>query len=211
MRWKCCLMLKLGLVPGYQKVRVVGVDCGASFFLFKMILVSRRSARSFCIVHSASSRSVWYVLFTLVWWIQGVTPATLTALGVVSTTVYGSFQCGAKESCFQSLTHTWSPGTNSWICSPRGNDIHSWTNLVTWFITLPHFSILCEIPSPSYMANLPTPVLLWEGVFHRQFHKENNHGNMRSFLIWARPPEVSPSMNPQSLWSILKVYLLGFG
>ena len=37
------------------------------------------------------------------WWIQGVTPATLTAVGLVRATVYGPFQCGAKESCFQSL------------------------------------------------------------------------------------------------------------
>ena len=28
----------------------------------------------------------------------------LTAVGLVSTTVYGPFQCGAKESCLQSLT-----------------------------------------------------------------------------------------------------------
>ena len=47
---------------------------------------------------------MWYVLSTLMRWIQGVTPETLTAIGVVRTTVYGSFQCGAKESCFQSLT-----------------------------------------------------------------------------------------------------------
>ena len=34
----------------------------------------------------------------------GVTPAALTEVGLVRTTVYGPFQCGAKESCFQSLT-----------------------------------------------------------------------------------------------------------
>ena len=44
------------------------------------------------------------MLFTLTWWIQGVTPATLTAVGLVRTTVYGPFQSRAKESCFQSLT-----------------------------------------------------------------------------------------------------------
>ena len=32
-----------------------------------------------------------------------MTPATLTAVGLVRT-AYGPFQCGAKESCFQSLT-----------------------------------------------------------------------------------------------------------
>ena len=28
----------------------------------------------------------------------------LTAVGLVITTVYGPFQCGAKEPCFQSMT-----------------------------------------------------------------------------------------------------------
>ena len=49
-------------------------------------------------------RVSWYALFTLMWWIQGVTSATLTAVGLVRATVYGPFQCGAKESCFPSLT-----------------------------------------------------------------------------------------------------------
>ena len=71
-----------------------------------------------------------------------------TAVGTVRTTVYRPFQCGAKELCFQSLTHTWSPGTNSWICSPRGNGTLSCTSLVTWFITLPSCYICCEISSP---------------------------------------------------------------
>ena len=33
-----------------------------------------------------------------------MTPATLTAIELVRTTVYGPFQCRAKELCFQSLT-----------------------------------------------------------------------------------------------------------
>ena len=49
-------------------------------------------------------RVSWFALFTLMWRIQGVTPATLTAVGLLRTTVYGPFQYGAKESCFQSLT-----------------------------------------------------------------------------------------------------------
>ena len=94
-----------------------------------------------------SSGSGWYALFTLTWGIRGVTPATLTAVGVVRTTVYGPFQRGAKESCLQSLTHTWSPGTNLWICSPKGNSTLFCINLVTQFITLPS-SICCEILFP---------------------------------------------------------------
>ena len=65
---------------------------------------------------------------------------------------------------------------------PKG-ERHLFLNTITWFITLPNCSILRDIPFLSYVVNLPTPVLLWEGVFHRQFHKENNHGNTGSFLI----------------------------
>ena len=57
-----------------------------------------------CGVHLVFSRSAWYALFSLIWWIQGVTPANLTGLGLVRTTAYVPFQCGAKESCFQCLT-----------------------------------------------------------------------------------------------------------
>ena len=46
---------------------------------------------------------------------------------------------------FPVLDHTWSPGTNLWICSPRGSSTLSCTNLVIWFITLPNCSICCEI------------------------------------------------------------------
>ena len=49
---------------------------------------------------------------------------------------------------FPVFDHTWSLGTNSWICSLRGNGTLSYTNLVTWFITLPSCSICCEISSP---------------------------------------------------------------
>ena len=58
-----------------------------------MILVSWGSEGSLCTVHSASSGSAWYALFSLMWRIQGVTPASLTAVGLVRTTVYGPFQC----------------------------------------------------------------------------------------------------------------------
>ena len=40
------------------------------------------------------------------------------------------------------------PGTDSWICPPRGNGTLSYTNLVTCFITLSSCSICCEISSP---------------------------------------------------------------
>ena len=113
------------------------------------ILVSRGPVGSFCVVQSASSGSTWYALFILVWWMQGVTHATLTIVCVVRITVYGPFQCGAKESCFQSLTHTWSPDTNSWICSPRGTGTLSCTNLsyLIYYLTQ-LFHLLWNLISP---------------------------------------------------------------
>ena len=110
MRWKHCLELKQKLNSKSQWWgQAAGVDFVASswrgssriffsFFFLRMILVSQWLVGSLCTVHSAFSGSVWYVPFILMWWIQGVTPATLTTVkGVVGTTVYGPFQCGAKE------------------------------------------------------------------------------------------------------------------
>ena len=66
-------------------------------------------------------------------------------------------------------------------------------------------------PIPFPVASLLTPASLWEGVSHRQFHKENNRGIAGLPLIWVRLPEASISLNSQSLWSILKVSLQEFG
>ena len=59
-------------------VQAAGVDCAASswrgssgiFFSFflRMVSVSRGSVGSLCAVHSAFSESLWYAVFTLVWW-----------------------------------------------------------------------------------------------------------------------------------------------
>ena len=115
MRWKHCPELKRKFISkSCWWSPAAGGDYAASswrgssriffsFFFLRMIVVSRGSVGSLCAAHWALSGSVWYVLFILMW-IQAVTPATLTAAGVVRTTVYGPFQCGAKESCFQSLT-----------------------------------------------------------------------------------------------------------
>ena len=213
MRWKHCPELKWKLnSKSHWWGQAAGVDYVASpwrgssriffsFFFLRMILVSQGSVGSLCAAHSASSRSAWYALFILMWWIQGVTPAALTAVGMVRTTVYGPFQCGAKESCFQSLTHTWFPGTNSWICSPRGNGTLSYTNQILWFVTWPSCSICCEISSPL------TPVLLWEGASHTQFPMENSHGTVGSSWVWAEPSETSPPRSSQSLRSTWRVSL----
>ena len=184
MRWKQCPELKQKLNSKSRWwSQAAGVDYAASswrsssgvFFSFflRMILVSWGSVGSLCTLHSVFSGSAWYVLFILMWWIQGATPATLTAVRVVRTTVYVPFQCGAKESCFQSLTHTWSPGTNWWICSPRGNGTLSYTNLVTWFITLPSCSICCEISSPlTWGKFVDTYCIMGGGLPHTISYRE---------------------------------------
>ena len=58
--------------------------------LLKDDLSLSRLSGVLCAVHSVCSGSAWYALFILMW-IQGVTPATLTAVGLVRTTVYGPF------------------------------------------------------------------------------------------------------------------------
>ena len=158
MRWKHCPELKQKLnSKSHWWGQAAGVDYAASswrgssgiffsFFLW-MILVSWGSVGSTYAVHLAFSGSAWYVLFILMWWIQGVTPVTLTAVGVLRTTVYGPLQCGVKESCFQSLTHTWSIVTNLWISSPRGNCILSCTNLVTDLLPYPVVHLLWNLIS----------------------------------------------------------------
>ena len=60
-----------------------------------------------------------------VWWVQGVMPATVTAVGVVSTVVYGPLQVGVTVCCFQSLAK--SPGDYGCIVVPKENGILSWT------------------------------------------------------------------------------------
>ena len=135
------------------------------FFFFRMILVSRGSMGSFWVVHLVSSMSAWYAFFAPVWWIQGAMSATLTAVGVVKTTVHEPFYWGASVSCFQSFSHTWSPGINSCICSPKGNSIFSCTNLVTWLITLPSCSICCDIPFPlTWSISVVTCLIMGGGL-----------------------------------------------
>ena len=118
----------------------------------------------------------------------GVTPATLTAIGVVRTTVYGPFQCGVKESSFQSLTHTWSPGRNSWICSPRGNGTLSCTNLVTWFIALPS-STCSEISSPPYLRQI-----CWHLFYYGRGPPIHNFIQRIAMGLWGHP------VSEQSHW-----------
>ena len=172
-----------------------------------MILVSRGSVGSFCVVPSASSRSVWYALFTLMWWIQGVTPATLTAVGLVRTTVYGPFQCGAKESCFQSLT-TRDPRAQIHESVPQGGmEPFLVQTLLPDLLPYPVVTSAVKSYPPLPEANLLTPVLLWEGASHTQFNTQNSHGTVGSSWVWAEILEASPPRNSQSLRSIWRVSL----
>ena len=47
---------------------------------------------------------------TLVWWMQGMTPITLTTVGTARMTMWGPVQTGKSGSFFPSLTHISSPG-----------------------------------------------------------------------------------------------------
>ena len=80
-------------------------------------------------VFRGSSGLVWAVqcpfpsaaVLSRVWCVQGVIPATLTALGVVRTTVYGPLQVGGTVCCFQSFTDTKSPGEYGCTVVPEEN------------------------------------------------------------------------------------------
>ena len=98
----------------------VGSSCqsgtAASFVVVPSWICSHQQKMSR--VFSGSSGLVWVVqgpfssaaVLSWVWWIQGVIPATLTAVGVVSPIVHGPFQVGDGVCRFQSFTHTKSPG-----------------------------------------------------------------------------------------------------
>ena len=169
-----------------------------------MILVSRGSVGSLCTVHSAFSGSAWYVLFILMWWIQGATPATLTAVGVVRT-VNGPSSVGPRSH----VSSPWpTPDPRAQICEsvPHGGDL-SCTNLATWFITLPSCSICCEISSPLTWGKFVDTCFIMGGASHTQFHMEKSHGTVGSSWIWAEPSETSPPRSSQSLWSSWRVSL----
>ena len=57
-----------------------------------------------CGVHFVFSRSAWYALFSLMWWIQGVTPASLTGLGLLRTIAYKFFK--KPDHLFFRIFHT---------------------------------------------------------------------------------------------------------
>ena len=109
-----------------------------------------------------------------------MTPAALTAVGLLRTTVYGPFQCRAKESCFQSLT-TPDPQAQVHESVPQGG-------MAPFLIqnSLPDLLPCSVVPSavkshlPLPEANLLTPVLLWEGASHTQFCTEKNLGTVGS-------------------------------
>ena len=99
---------------------------------------------------------------------------------------------------FPVLDHTWSLGTNSWICSTRGNGTLSSTNLDKWFITLP---ICCEISSPLTWGKFFYTCVIMGRAYHIQFCTENSHRTVGSSWVWAGPLETSLPRNNQSLRS----------
>ena len=119
-----------------------------------------------------------YVVCSLqpMWWIQGVMPA----LGLVRTTVYGPFHCGAKELCFQSLT-TPNPWVQIHESVPQGG-IAPFLVQTQLPDLLPYQAVPSAVKShlPLSEANLLTPVLLQEGASHTQFPTANSLGTVGS-------------------------------
>ena len=104
----------------------------------------------------------------------------LTAVGLVSKTVYGPFQCGAKESCFQSLT-TRDPRTQIHESVPQGGmEPFLVQTLLPDLLPYPVVPSAGKSHLPLPEANLLTPVLLLEGASHTQFCTEKSHGTVGS-------------------------------
>ena len=109
-------------------------------------------------------------------WTQGVTPATLTAEGLFRATVYGPFQCGAKESCFRSLTtpDSWAQIQESVPLGGMALFLAQTSFLGLLPYTVVPSAVKSHLPLPE--TNLLTPVLLWEGATHTQLCTEKSHG-----------------------------------
>ena len=157
-----------------------------------MILVSRGSVGACCVVRSASSRSAWYALLTVMWWTH---TCNFTAVGLVRTTVYGPFQCGAKESCFQALT---TPDPRAQICEsvPQGGmapflvqtSVQFSRSVMSDSLQL-HESQHARPPCPS-----PTP-----GVHSDSVHRVSDAIQPSHPLSSPSPPAPNPSQH-QSLF-----------
>ena len=76
---------------------------------------------------------------------------------------------------------TWSPGTNSWICSPRGNGTLSCTNLVTWFIITQLFHLLWNLISP-YLRQI-----CWHLFYYGRGPPIHNFVRRRAMGLWGHP------------------------
>ena len=140
------------------------------------------------------------------WWIQRVAPATLTAGGLVRTAVYGPFQCGAKESCFQSLTDLIS-GHKFMNLLPKGE----WQPFLCKLSSLTYdltqlFHLLWNLISP-YLRQICWHLFYYGRASHMQFCTEKSRGTVGSSWVWAEPSETSPPRNSQTLRSTWRVSL----
>ena len=106
---------------------------------------------------------------------------------------------------FPALDHTWSLGTNSWICSPRGNSTLSCTNLVTRFITFPSCSICCEISSPLTWGKFVDTCFIMGGGPPYTVLSGEEPWDCGSSWVWAEPSETNPPRSSQSLRSAWRV------
>ena len=173
-----------------------------------MILVSRGPVRAFCVFHSASSGSEWYALFTLMRWIQRVTPSTLSAVGLVRTTVYMDPSTVGKGVVCPVLDHTWSPHTNSWTCSPRGMAafLYKLSDLIDFVTQL--FHQLWNLFSP-YLRQV-----CWHLSYCGSGPPRHNYIRRGAMGLWRHPEskqspgsETSPPRNSQCLRPTWRVSL----
>ena len=146
-----------------------------------MILVSRGSVGSCCVVHSASSGSAWHALFTLMWWIQGVTSATLTAVGLLRASVW-TLPMWGQGVVFPVLDHTWSPGHKFVNLFPKGEwhpFLYKLSYLICYLTQL--FHLLWNLISP-YLRQI-----CWHLLYYGRGPPIHNFVRRRAMGLWGHP------------------------
>ena len=146
-----------------------------------MVLLSRGSVGSCCVVCSASSRSAWYALFTLLCWIQGVTPATLSAAGLVRATVCGPCNVGPRSRVSSPWPHL-IPGhkfVNLFPKRERHPFLYKLSYLIYYLTQL--FHLLWNLISP-YLRQI-----FWHLFYYGRGPPLHNFVRRRAMGLWGQP------------------------
>ena len=158
-----------------------------------------------CVVPSASSGSAWYALFSLLWWVQGVAPATSTRVGWL------------EQQCMDPSTAE----PRSRVSSPWPHLIprHKLVNLFPkgeWHPFLYKLSDLIYYLTQFHLLWNPIPPYLRQSCWHLFYDgrgppihnfTEKSCGTMGSSWVWAAPSEASPPRSSQHLRSTWRVSL----